>query len=304
MATRFPEWIRRKWASGEDFDFTQGVLRDLGVHTVCQSARCPNRAECWQRRTATLMIAGDVCTRNCAFCAVTHGNPRPLDPAELWNVARAVRELGLAHAVLTSVTRDDLPDGGAAHMASTIEAIRMMNPGTTIEALVPDFQGDAAAIDLVLEAGPNVFAHNIETVRRLYPVVRDRRSSYTRSLDVLRHAAKCSLDVVVKSAFMVGHGETEDEVRETLEDLRDAGCLAVSIGQYLQPTGHERPVAEFVSPVQFQAYRRMADALGFACVAAGPFVRSSYHSDDLWSALSAPGKLPARVGRMIACATK
>ena len=284
MVAGFPEWIRREWASGDDFEATRNALQGLGVHTVCQSARCPNMAECWKRHTATLMVLGGVCTRSCAFCAVKHGMPSPVDDTEPWRVAAAIRRLQLGHAVITMVTRDDLPDGGAAHVAKTVSAIRSVSPGTTVETLVSDLQGAPEAIDCVLSVRPDVFGHNIETVDRLHGKLRDRRYRYTRSLDVLRQAARNS-DAVIKSAFMVGHGETEAEVRTTLEDLREAGCVAVSIGQYLRPTPREHEVVEYVTPDRFQAYEDLAHALGFAFALAGPFVRSSYHSGDMWSVL-------------------
>jgi lipoic acid synthetase len=244
------------------------------------------------------MVLGDVCTRQCAFCAVRTGAPRPVDPAEPWKVAQAVWRLRVAHAVITSVTRDDLSDGGAAHIASTVVAVRSLNPATTIEILVPDFQGRRDALGRVLHAGPDVFGHNIETVARLHPALRDPRYGYDRSLKVLRAAAAMSPRVIVKSAFMVGLGETEAEVRKTLEDLLGAGCRVVNIGQYLRPTRFHREVGAFVTPEQFEAYERLAYALGFAFSVAGPFVRSSYRSGDLWSALNARRQLPAAGGRI------
>ena len=285
MRTRFPEWIRRVWGSGEDFSATKTILDDLGLHTVCESARCPNIGECWRHRTATMMVLGNVCTRNCAFCSVRSGAPEPVDPDEPGRVAEAVRRLNLAHAVITSVTRDDLADGGASHVAQCVAAIRGSSPDTTVEVLVPDFQGDRGAMLAVLAAGPEVFGHNIETVARLYPDLRDSRYDYARSLAVLDAAAGAQSGVLVKSALMVGHGETEAEVRETLEHLRDAGCEVVCIGQYLRPTRQQREVVEFVEPERFKAYERLAYALGFGFVAAGPFVRSSYRSAEAVRAL-------------------
>ena len=281
MADHFPEWIRRKWGSGREFADTKAILQDLGLHTVCQSARCPNIAECWRRHTATFMVLGNVCTRHCAFCSVAAGTPGPPDPDEPGKVAEAVRRLDIAHAVITMVTRDDLPDGGAEHMARTVAAIRVTNPGTTIEVLVSDFEGAREAILAVLRAGPEVFGHNIETVERLYPVLRDARYDYGRSLEVLRFAADQDGRAIIKSAFMVGHGETEHEVRQTLEDLHSAGCAAVAIGQYLRPTGDQPAVVEFVPPEQFEVYERLAYEVGFAFAATGPFVRSSYRSEEV-----------------------
>ena len=277
----FPEWIRRGWASGREFADTRGLIGDLGLHTVCQSANCPNIGECWQRRTATLMVLGNTCTRSCRYCSVPAGKPEAPDPDEPRNVAEAVRRMGLKHAVITSVTRDDLPDGGAGHIAATVEAIRAVNPATSVELLVPDFEGDPDAIDIVLRSQPEVFGHNIETVESLYPVIRSKRYTYDMALGVLERAARHNPPVIVKSAFMIGHGETEDEVRGTLQDLLDHGCEAVSMGQYLRPTPKQRKVAEFVHPDQFKHYETMAYDVGFQFAVAGPFVRSSYRSEDL-----------------------
>lgn len=277
----FPEWIRRAWPSGTALQEVKGLLDGLHLHTVCQSAHCPNQAECWERRTATLMILGNCCTRHCGFCAVNCGCPEPPDPEEPAQAAEAVARLGLRHAVITSVTRDDLPDGGADHFARVIEAIKERAPGATIEVLTPDFGGQAEAVKRVVDAAPEVFAHNLETVRRLHPVLRDRRSSYDTSLQVLRSAASLAPERFVKSGLMVGCGETADEVRAALEDLRGAGCSVVSIGQYLQPSAKHHPVAEYVRPEQFASYEALAYELGFAFAVAGPFVRSSYRSEDL-----------------------
>ncbi len=281
MDSPFPDWIKRQWASGEDSEFTKSVMSKLGLHTVCQSARCPNQGECWQRRTATFMILGNVCTRNCAFCSVRSGRPEPLDPDEPEHVAEAVRELGIKHAVITSVTRDDLPDGGANHFARTVEAVRKANPGTTIEVLVPDFLGDAAAIQTVLAPAPEVFGHNIETVERLYDELRRRKINYRQALGVLATASASGSASIIKSALMVGHGEDASEVRLTLLDLLEAGCEAVAIGQYLRPTPKQRRVTAFVTPGQFEEYEAMAYELGFKFAIAGPFVRSSYRSEEL-----------------------
>jgi lipoic acid synthetase len=278
----FPEWIRQKWPSGKDFSFTKDLVEGLGLHTVCQSARCPNLAECWKERTATLMLLGHLCTRSCRYCSVPGAKrPEPVDEKEPVRVAEAVHHMGLRHAVITSVTRDDLSDGGASHFAATIRAIRERNPDTTIEVLTPDFQGNRDSIMTVLEAGPAVFSHNIETVERLYPVLRSRQCGYDTAVGVLRVAAESALGVIVKSALMVGHGETEDEVRMTLEDLLAAGCEAVSIGQYLRPTRKQKEVVEYVSPGQFRVYEEMAYSMGFSFAVAGPFVRSSYRSGEM-----------------------
>jgi lipoic acid synthetase len=238
-------------------------------------------ADCWQRRTATLMVLGNTCTRNCRYCSVPSGKPGPADVREPWQVAEAIKRMGLRHAVLTSVTRDDLPDGGAAHIAAVIRAVKTVAPGTTLEVLTPDFRGDTEAIDAVLDAGAEVFSHNIETVERLYAELRGRRCSYRGALSVLRRAADYRSRPIVKSAIMTGHGETPEEVRHTLLDLLEAGCDAVNIGQYLRPSKTQREVAQYVPPEQFREYEQIAYALGFRFVVAGPFVRSSYRSEDL-----------------------
>lgn len=282
MTSPFPEWIRRNWASGEGFQFTRELVADLGLHTVCQSAHCPNQGECWRRKTATLMILGNVCTRNCRYCSVTSGRPAaPPEPDEPERVAEAVHRMGLLHAVITSVTRDDLEDGGARHFAETIEAIRTRCPQTAIEVLTPDFQGRRAAVETVLAAKPDVFGHNIETVERLFPKIRSRRFSYRMALDVLETASRYPDRPVVKSALMLGHGETEDEVRAAFADLLSVGCDAVSLGQYLRPTRAQREVVEYVRPERFRAFEEMAYAMGFTYALAGPFVRSSYRADEL-----------------------
>jgi lipoic acid synthetase len=282
MNAPFPEWIRLKWASGEAFSATREMMQNLQLHTVCQSARCPNQGECWERRTATFMILGSRCTRNCGFCSVSCGTPEPLDAEEPTRVAEAVRQLSLKHAVVTSVTRDDLPDGGALQFARTIEAIRELTPGTTVEVLVPDFQGDRDSIRTAVEAEPEVFGHNIETVRRLYPTLRGAAHAYERALAVLQGASALASETTwVKSALMLGHGETPGEIEATLCDLLDAGCKVVYMGQYLRPTSAQRPVANFIRPEQFEAYEKMAYNLGFAFAVAGPLVRSSYRSEEL-----------------------
>ena len=284
---RFPEWIRRQWPSGEAHQEVKALLEGLNLHTVCQSAHCPNQGECWSRRTATFLVLGNVCTRHCAFCGVPHGDPLPVDAGEPENVAEAVARLGIKHVVITSVTRDDLVDGGAEHMSRTVTAIRQKSGETTVEVLVPDFCGDPAAVATVLASGPEVFGHNIETVERLHPQLRDRRYSYRRSLDVLQVARGLRPDGFVKSAFMLGCGESEADVLGTLSDLRSAGCDAVTMGQYLRPGPGNGPVAAFVTPEQFNVYERAAREMGFLFAVAGPFVRSSYRSGDLLAAVPA-----------------
>lgn len=281
MPGKFPEWLRRPWAGGETLGPTNEIVEGLGLHTVCQSARCPNMGECWAKGTATVMVLGDVCTRNCAFCSVPSGKPVFDDAEEPRRVAEAVRSMGLKHAVITTVARDDLPDSGARHMAETIRAIHGLNPGTTVEILVSDLQNDVGALRRVLDAGPEVFGHNIETVERLYPSIRDRRFSYGGALELLRMARDYSPRAIVKSALMVGLGEAGHEVETTLKHLRTAGCEVVCIGQYLQPTQRQTEVREFVTPRQFEDYESLAYELGFAFAVAGPFVRSSYRSEEV-----------------------
>lgn len=284
MATKhkFPEWIRQGWASGRDVEYTRSLVSDNGLHTVCQSAKCPNLGECWKKRTATVMILGNLCTRNCRYCSVPSGKPAgEVDADEPRKVGAAVSRMGLNHVVITSVTRDDLPDGGAAHFVETIREIRAQSPGTTVELLTPDFLGDESAIASVVAAKPEVFGHNIETVERLYPTLRGQRYPYALGLRVLRTVRELCPPVIVKSAFMAGHGETEDEVRRTLADLLEAGCDAVSIGQYLKPSRKQRDVAEFVHPDTFKQYEATARAMGFKFAVAGPFVRSSYRSEEM-----------------------
>ena len=282
---RFPEWIRRPWASGDAFSSTKELLESLRLNTVCESARCPNLGECWQKRTATFMILGNLCSRNCRYCSVPSGNPAgQIDHDEPERIAQAATALGIRHVVITSVTRDDLEDGGAAHFARTIRAVRGSNPESTIEVLTPDFQGSGQSVEIVLEAGPDVFGHNIETVRRLYPILRGTRCSYDTGLGVLSAASRMGAEAVLKSALMLGHGETEDEVIETLRDLRSAGCEAVALGQYLRPGRRQTEVVEFIHPEQFRQYEREAYALGFRFAVAGPFVRSSYHSEEMMRA--------------------
>ncbi len=284
---RFPEWIRRQWPSGEAHQEVKALLEGLDLHTVCQSAHCPNQGECWSRRTATFLVLGNVCTRKCAFCGVSHGQPLPVDIDEPGKVAQAVQRLGTKHLVITSVTRDDLDDGGSAHIAQTVMAVKERNLETTVEVLVPDFGGDAAAIATVLASGPEVFGHNIETVERLHPQLRDRRYSYRRSLEVLQTARGLRTAGFVKSALMLGCGETEADVLGTLRDLRSSGCDAVAIGQYLRPGPGNGPVAEFVTPDQFKVYEQAAREMGFLFAVAGPFVRSSYRSAELLAAVPA-----------------
>ncbi len=291
MTPRFPDWLRRPWASGDDFGFTKETLEGLKLHTVCQSAQCPNIGECWSKRTATVMVLGNTCTRNCAFCSVPSGRPEAVDPDEPRHVAEAIAKMGLKHAVITTVVRDDLVDGGANHIAETVRQVRAKSPSTTIEVLVSDYQGDESTVKPILDARPEVFGHNIETVRRLYPKVRDRRFTYESALAVLGLARAHSPRTIVKSAMMVGHGEAETEVVETFHDLLDAGCDAVCIGQYLRPSSRQAEVAEFITPAKFAEYEAAAYALGFSFAVAGPFVRSSYRSEEVLKTVFARQRL-------------
>jgi len=279
-----PGWLKKPLPDAGPLRKMEGLLRARSLHTVCEGALCPNLGECFGRGTATFMIMGDVCTRDCAFCGIGIGMPQRLDSSEPEQVAAAVADLGLRHAVVTSVTRDDLEDGGAAHFAATIRAIRTRCPGTTVEVLVPDFGGREADLETVLAETPEVFNHNLETVPRLYGAVRPQ-AGFARSVGVLRHAAQKGASLV-KTGWMVGLGETEDEVRALLEVVVVAGVQLVTIGQYLRPTAHNLPVAEYVRPEVFERYRRWGEALGLH-VHAGPFVRSSYQAGESFARLTA-----------------
>jgi lipoyl synthase len=277
-----PEWLKVRLNTTGEYEDVRRMMRRLSLVTVCEEARCPNIHECWAReRTATFMLLGDVCTRHCGFCAVGKGTPGALDPDEPERVAEATGELGLSHAVVTSVNRDDLPDGGAAHFAATIRAIRRRNPGCTVEVLIPDFQGDAAALDAVLDEAPEILNHNMETVARLYRRVRpDAR--YAQSLELIARAARRrdreGLALKTKSGLMVGLGETEDEVRTLLSDLRASGCDIATIGQYLQPHERRLPIERYYTPEEFDRLRAAGEEMGFVRVESGPLVRSSYHA--------------------------
>jgi lipoic acid synthetase len=282
----FPPWIRCRLSCETSVRSTVATLERLALNTVCQSAHCPNIAECFSRKTATFLILGNVCTRSCRFCAVRNGQPEPLDTDEPERVARAVAELGLRHAVITSVTRDDLPDGGGDRFAETVRTIRTRCQGVTIEVLVPDFRGDAHPIESVVNSRPDVFAHNIETVPRLYGGVRPG-ADYDRSLAVLEVAKRQNSEVLTKSGIMVGMGESWDEVVGVMKDLRSARCDVFTIGQYLSPSKDHYQVAEFVPPSVFEKYATVGGELGFKHVASGPLVRSSYMADAAF--LSAGG---------------
>jgi lipoic acid synthetase len=276
---RLPAWLKRALPRGNENFFTHTLLRDLRLETVCENARCPNRPECYSRRTATFMILGNVCTRPCGFCSVPRGEALDVEADEPERVAEAAERLGLRHVVITSVTRDDLPDGGAEHFCRCVRAVRERT-GAAVEVLTPDFLADTAAIDRVIDARPEVYNHNLETVPRLYRKVRGK-ADYRRSLDLLRRVKRRSPEIVTKSGLMLGIGETIGEVFDVLSDLRDAGCDVLTLGQYLAPTLKHIPVARFVNPGEFDAIARSARVLGFRQVVAGPFVRSSYHADEM-----------------------
>ena len=306
MISRKPEWLRSKMgfshktASGtagetarqvalktaretaRETARVRGLLRRLSLSTICDEAACPNRAECFGRGTATFMILGRVCTRNCTFCNVTTGRPTPLDPGEPAQIRQAVQELGLRHVVITSVTRDDLADGGAGHYARVIRELRSLD--VIVEVLIPDFQGSALALTQVAEAGPHVINHNLETVPRLYPTVRPQ-AIYERSLELLDRTKQLAPGIISKSGLMLGLGETRDELTQVLHDLRKVGCEMLTIGQYLAPSRHHHPVVEYVHPSVFDALRREGGELGFSHVASAPLVRSSYHAERSKNAL-------------------
>jgi lipoic acid synthetase len=274
-----PEWLKVRIRADETFDRVNRMINDLGLHTVCQEARCPNIFECWGEGTATFMILGDVCTRHCGFCAVGKGKPLPLDPNEPRHVGEAVRRLGVSHAVVTSVNRDELADGGSLHFAETIRWIRRLNRGTRVEVLIPDFCGNEEALNNVLSARPDVLNHNTETVRRLYRRVRpDAR--YEQSMQLLRraHARKGEWPLLTKSGLMVGLGETADELLDTFHDLSETGCDILTVGQYLAPTPRHIPIEKYYSPDEFAGLREEALKMGFRYIEAGPLVRSSYHA--------------------------
>jgi lipoic acid synthetase len=277
---RLPEWLRTKLPTSDSFSRTRSLLDELKLHTVCESAKCPNHWECWSKGTATFMIAGDRCTRACGFCAVSTAKPLPLETDEPLRVAEATRRMALKHVVITAVARDDMGDGGADHFRKTIEAVRQLNPGIVIEVLTPDFLDNDAAIDCVLSAKPHIFNHNLETVRRLTPSVR-HRATYDRSLKVLgKVKSKLGAGIYTKSGMMLGLGETEAEVLVAMEDLRVANCDILTLGQYLQPTLKHLPVVDYVTPEKFDELGDRARAMGFVHVASGPMVRSSYHADE------------------------
>lgn len=274
-----PPWLKVKLPGGQEFLRVKGLLRELELHTVCEEAQCPNVGECFTRGTATFLILGDQCTRDCKFCAVKAGTPAPLDPQEPERVARAARALGLRHVVVTSVTRDDVADGGAEIYAATIRRLRELLPQTTVEVLIPDFGGNFKALMMVLKAAPDILNHNLETIQRLYPLVRPQ-ADYCRSLEILRTAKTHHPRQITKSGLMLGLGEGLEEVVEALGDLRAAGCEMVTLGQYLSPSQNHLPVARYYTPEEFLGLKTCAQDLGFSHVEAAPLVRSSYRAEE------------------------
>ncbi len=274
---RKPEWLKKRIPPLSDLMKVRSVLEEMGLHTVCDEARCPNLGECFSQGTATFLILGDVCTRNCGFCAVKHGVPLPPSEEEPWKVALAVRNLNLQYVVITSVTRDDLPDGGAYHFARTIRSIHALNPKIKIEVLIPDFQGNPSSLEIVLSEGPEVINHNVETVARLYPRVRPQ-ASFGRSMELLKRVKEWNERILTKSGFMVGLGETHEEVLALMRQLREIGCDFLTIGQYLQPRTDRLPVERYIPPEEFEEFKKIGEEIGFKAVASGPFVRSSFHA--------------------------
>lgn len=283
---RKPEWLRIDMSKGRSLDYVENMLRKYSLSTVCEEANCPNRMECYSRKTATFMILGKECSRNCRFCNVSHGTLEEVDPKEPENLASAAVEMGLKHVVVTTVTRDDLPDGGAGHFAKVVNAIRAKDSSITIELLISDLQGQQEALKTVVDSKPEIINHNVETVPRLYKEIRPM-AIYERSLDVLRRVKEMDDMILTKSGMMVGLGEKEEEVIEVMKDLRDVGCDFLTLGQYLRPSEKHYPVMEYVSPETFERYRIKAEELGFKFIASGPFVRSSYKAADALDAVGA-----------------
>lgn len=271
-----PSWLKMQRASGENYSRVRRLVLENHLHTICTSGNCPNIGECWNSGTATFMILGDICTRACRFCNTKTGRPLPPDPSEPDNLAETIRMLGLKHCVITSVDRDDLADGGAEFWANVILTIRQVNPGTTIETLIPDFDGIHSNIRKIIEAGPDVISHNVETVRRLTPAIRTK-AKYDRSLDVLKYISQKGK--ISKSGLMLGLGETENEVNETIDDVYATGCQILTIGQYLKPSSEHMDVVEYITPGKFENYREMALAKGFKIIESSPLVRSSFHAE-------------------------
>ncbi len=274
------DWLKRSLPTGYQYEEMRRLIKNSRLHTVCQEAHCPNQWECFSRYTATFLILGKYCTRNCSFCAVEHNLPAKPDKEEAERIASAVADLGLTHVVVTSVTRDDLEDGGASFFAATIKAIHRQNPGVTIEVLIPDFQGDNTALETVINARPSVINHNLETVPRLYPEVRPQ-ASYKRSLKMISTVSQTAPGIITKSGIMLGLGEHDEEVKQTLDDLLAVGCDLLTMGQYLQPSPRHFPLQKYITPDEFKKWQRMAITCGFKRAVCGPFVRSSYKTSEL-----------------------
>jgi len=290
---RKPSWLRVRAPSGENYTKVKQSLRSLDLHTVCEEARCPNISECWGTGTATIMIMGNICSRGCRFCAVDSGKPVLLDTNEPERVASAIKEWGLRYVVITSVCRDDLKDGGAEHIAKTIKAIKVLCPKIIVESLIPDFRGNEDSIKTVIESKPEVISHNIETVLRLTPKVRDTRASYEQSLLVLKKIKNINSTIYTKSSIMLGLGENELEIIQTIKDLRSVGVNMLTMGQYLQPNAKYLPVVEYITPEKFNWLRKIAEQMGFVYVASGPLVRSSYRAGEFFlQKILTPSKIP------------
>ncbi len=285
ISAKHPAWLKKKAPSQSVLAEMEALLDGLSLHTVCQSALCPNLGECFSQHTATFLIMGDTCTRNCRFCAISKGRPAPLDTDEPGNVARAAAKLGLKHVVVTSITRDDLADGGATHFAITVSAIRQTSPRATIEVLIPDFGGSQEALRILVDSAPEVINHNVETIPRLYDQVRPR-ADYRRSLDLLRAVKAMDGNILTKSGLMLGLGEEYPEVVAVMEDLRNVGCDALTIGQYLAPSAEHHPVVRYVTPEEFGEFPRLGKRMGFGYIASGPFVRSSFRAAEMMTAFS------------------
>lgn len=276
-----PPWLKKRIPPAQDLEKIKSILRETTLHTVCEEARCPNLGECFSKGTATMLILGRICTRDCGFCAVEHGRPGPVDQGEPQRIAHAVKKMSLRYVVITSVTRDDLPDGGASYFVRTIRAIRSVARTIKIEVLVPDFKGDPSSLEEVLEESPDVLNHNVETIPRLYPRVR-LQADYERSLDLLKRSKERYPHILTKSGFMLGLGEREEEVINLICDLRRMGCDLLTIGQYLQPRADRLPVARYIPPEEFEQYKKIGEEMGFRSVASGPFVRSSFHASEMF----------------------
>lgn len=277
---RKPAWIKRSLPGFGDFKSVKLILKNLSLNTVCESALCPNLGECWAKKSATIMIMGNVCTRNCRFCSVKKGKPEPLDKGEPLRVANAIKELKIEYAVITSVTRDDLEDGGAGHFAETVKRIKEINEKVKVEVLIPDFDLKIDSLKKVIYANPDVIAHNVEVVERLTKIVRDKRAGYQKSLMVLKKVKEINPKVITKSGMMIGLGETKEEIIKTMEDIKEAGCDIITIGQYLQPTRKNLPVIKYYTPDEFKEFEKIGYDIGFKFVASGVFVRSSYRAKE------------------------